>query len=600
MCYKMFSALVLLALWSAPGYAKSECKIIKYAELPVTMQHMQPLIKGTINGKPARFLLDTGGFYSVIYRSSVTKFGLDLRMLPWNIGRIRGANGTIGASLTTAEDFSLTGFFNGRIFHHADFIVIGNSAGADYDGLIGQNIYGHSQHGDIEFDLANGVIRLFAVEGCHHANLAYWAGSSRVASMSFRREPESHHIIGRALLNGRKIHVLFDSGATYSVLSLHAAKRVGIVPQGNGVADAGFSGGISTSRTELWIAHFDSLDMHGEVIKNARLRVSNISLGSIHADMVLGADFFLSHHIFISNSQHRIYFTYNGGPVFDLRDINVKAKLAKAASHSGSPATKSADKDDDASSLKRRAMASANRHEYVAALADFDALIKLAPHDADNYLQRGLAYLGNQQPKLALSDLDLALKIKPDLTRALLARGSIRLKKGDDTGAREDFDAAMQSAHGDSTVKLEIGDTYLSAGKFEQAIAQFDTWIGANPNGEQLPFALTQRCYARALADKQLKLALDDCKSARWKVRDDSHLLGSLALVYMRLGNYDDAVKYYKKSIDLQPKSAWVLYGLGLAEERDGSQAEGARSIRSAVALNPDVAKAYKTIGLSP
>jgi hypothetical protein len=32
--------------------------------------------------------------------------------------------------------------------------------------------------------------------------------------------------------------------------------------------------------------------------------------------MLLGADFFLSHRIFVSNEQHKVYFTYNGGPVF--------------------------------------------------------------------------------------------------------------------------------------------------------------------------------------------------------------------------------------------------------------------------------------------
>jgi hypothetical protein len=36
------------------------------------------------------------------------------------------------------------------------------------------------------------------------------------------------------------------------------------------------------------------------------------------ADMLIGADFFLSHHIFVSNSQHKLYLTYNGGPVFNL------------------------------------------------------------------------------------------------------------------------------------------------------------------------------------------------------------------------------------------------------------------------------------------
>ncbi len=34
--------------------------------------------------------------------------------------------------------------------------------------------------------------------------------------------------------------------------------------------------------------------------------------------MILGGDFFVSHHVYVSNSQHKLYFTYNGGPVFDL------------------------------------------------------------------------------------------------------------------------------------------------------------------------------------------------------------------------------------------------------------------------------------------
>jgi hypothetical protein len=35
-------------------------------------------------------------------------------------------------------------------------------------------------------------------------------------------------------------------------------------------------------------------------------------------DMVLGADFFLTHRIYVANNQQKMYFTYNGGPVFDL------------------------------------------------------------------------------------------------------------------------------------------------------------------------------------------------------------------------------------------------------------------------------------------
>ena len=34
--------------------------------------------------------------------------------------------------------------------------------------------------------------------------------------------------------------------------------------------------------------------------------------------MLIGADFFLSHRVYVANSQRKLYFTYNGGPVFNL------------------------------------------------------------------------------------------------------------------------------------------------------------------------------------------------------------------------------------------------------------------------------------------
>ena len=34
--------------------------------------------------------------------------------------------------------------------------------------------------------------------------------------------------------------------------------------------------------------------------------------------MLLGADFFRSHRVLVSHSQHKMYFTYVGGPVFSF------------------------------------------------------------------------------------------------------------------------------------------------------------------------------------------------------------------------------------------------------------------------------------------
>ena len=56
-----------------------------------------------------------------------------------------------------------------------------------------------------------------------------------------------------------------------------------------------------------------------------------------NADMLLGADFFLSHHVLVSNSQQKIYFTYNGGPVFML---NVKPQRSGGTQAQHRPRTR--------------------------------------------------------------------------------------------------------------------------------------------------------------------------------------------------------------------------------------------------------------------
>ena len=58
------------------------------------------------------------------------------------------------------------------------------------------------------------------------------------------------------------------------------------------------------------------MDFGGEVVSNNRLEDADIALPD--HDMLVGMDFFLSHRILVANGQQRLYFTYNGGPVFNL------------------------------------------------------------------------------------------------------------------------------------------------------------------------------------------------------------------------------------------------------------------------------------------
>ena len=72
---------------------------------------------------------------------------------------------------------------------------------------------------------------------------------------------------------------------------------------------AGYIGGVGPRLVRTWITTAESLQIGGEAVKNAPVRVADVDLGDI--DMLIGIDFFLMHRVYVANSQHRVYFTQN-------------------------------------------------------------------------------------------------------------------------------------------------------------------------------------------------------------------------------------------------------------------------------------------------
>jgi tetratricopeptide (TPR) repeat protein len=575
----------------------ASCTFGKYAELPVTMAGARPLVTGSINGIEARFIADSGMFFSLLTREGAEKFQLKLRRAPTIFG-IRGVGGSETTYLTTVGEFSLAGYGK-HPFKDVDFVVAGNEIATEADGLIGQNLIGDT---DTEFDLANGAIRLFVLKDCKGHNLAYWRGADAVAEMKMEStSTASRLVIGNATLNGSKIRVLFDTGTPRSMLTLRGAARAGVKPGDDKVTASNIVSGFGPRGIEAWIARFDSLDLGGEQIKNGRLLLGDIELTD--ADMLLGADFFLSHRVFIAESQREIFFTYNGGPVFNLYESH-RAQPAVApatgTTTEGTGPQGALPAPMDAAGFRRRGTAFAGRRDYKSAIADFDQAIQLDPADADSYYQRGLARWRDRQAVLAMADFDQALKIKPDDIAALFDRGSLRLANRDESGARTDFTAIAALAPNDASIGLRIAGRYVATGNFATAIGQFDQWIAAHPNDDRVPAALHERCWSRAMTGKDLELALADCDAALHRGARTSLLLDSRAFVRLQPGNYDQAIADYKASLDLQPKGAAALYGLGLAEQKKGLQTAGDQHIQAAIAIDPAAADEFRSVGLVP
>jgi len=577
-----------LCLSADGAFAAEPCELHRIAELQVTMQDLVPTVHAKINGRDAVFIADSGAFFSIITPSAAETHHLKLARSPYVVG---GIGGDARARMTTVDTFTI---FN-QDLPKVPFLVAGNDLGHGLVGFLGQNVF---HLGDVEYDLANGAIYLLRTQGdCEKANLAYWANAKGQAVSFIDIEDATHqqrHTRGEVYVNGERMRAIFDTGDPVTVLSPDAAWRAGVSPTTPGITYGGEWGGLGKGVSHSLIVPFDSFRIGDEEVQHTKLRVGDVGTGQ---DMLIGADFFLSHHILVATSQRRLYFTYNGGPVFNLTSTPAAATpadaSATAAGAAGATAAVAADEHLDAAAYARRGAAETSRHDYQHAIADLTRACELAPAEAEYFYERGMAYLQTQQADPALADFDQAIKLKPDDVSALLARATVHAGRDDPSELIiADLDAADRVAPREDAARLGIGDLYLEAGKPEAAIAEYTKYIDSHDRDEvEVARALKARCGTRARAGRELEQALDDCDRAARRRPDDGSIYESRGLVQLRLGHYDRSIADYDKALKLSPRTAWSLYGRGIAKLHKGQTEAGRADLTAATAISPHIAE---------
>jgi tetratricopeptide (TPR) repeat protein len=496
--------------------------------------------------------------------------------------RIQGLTGSVTARLTTVSHLQMAdGDLPG-----IDFIVGGNEAGAGGMGLLGRNILGFA---DTEYDLAHGIIRLVIPnDDCEKTNMAYWAGETPVSMVELLHDYHAKlpDIRTKLLLNGHKFTALFDTGATTTV-SLDAAHDAG-------VADAdmkheGHMNGAGRGKAEAWTASFDSVELGGETVRHNRLEVGDFSDHGF--DMLVGIDFFLSHHIYVSRKQQRMYFTYNGGPVFSL---NASAPPDPAASAADADTGDTLTADDYA----RRGAASLARHDAAAALADLDRACALEPGNATFFATRASVHLALKQPDKALADFDTALRLDPGQADARIQRAGLHHFRKERDAALDDLATLDRTLPPQSQIRMGMALLYESLDMPAQALAQWNDWIPAHRHDIALEHAWNGRCWARVQLGIELDKALDDCDEAVDADPKNASYLDSRAWVYLRLDKLPKAKADFDRSLAARPEGAWSLYGRGLTSLRLGETAQGQADLAKARKAEPDIEAKIKRTGL--
>jgi predicted aspartyl protease len=310
------------ALASSTATAASNCKMVQTADWPVRLERNQLIVEGAINGQKIGVMLDTGATRSLILRSATERLGLTRRVARGY--RMFGVGGETHVEAADVDEFKIDQFTrrNWRL------LVAGErDLGRDVAVLLGEDFL---YQVDVEFDLAHGAVRLFQPKDCDGVSLAYWAteGASEVdIEAIYDAQPQ---IVLTIQINGQPVRAQLDSGAGTSVLDKSDAARLGITPETPGVVAGGKGSGLGGKSVDYWIGPFESVTIGNETISDTNIRFADLWKDARYtpiashlprkvegtASMLLGADFLRAHRVLVAHSQRKVYFTYEGGLVF--------------------------------------------------------------------------------------------------------------------------------------------------------------------------------------------------------------------------------------------------------------------------------------------
>lgn len=204
---------------------------------------------------------------------------------------------------------------------------------------------------------------------------------------------------------------------------------------------------------------------------------------------------------------------------------------------------------------------------YDQAVAYFKESIRLRPDFVSAYYYLGLSYQELGMLDEAIDALQRCIKVREDSPDAYYALGRIYADKGEIDKATNAFGRAGElnpQKYGGALRNL--GDTSLKEGKYDVALAVYQSLVKAHPSDPELRYNLGRAYHEKGRTDPLLlDNAISEYKKAIELKPKYTDAMFNLGLVYMLKGAYEDSIRQFKDLVPISPKDPDVYFNLGNA-----------------------------------
>ena len=196
----------------------------------------------------------------------------------------------------------------------------------------------------------------------------------------------------------------------------------------------------------------------------------------------------------------------------------------------------------------------------------------------------------------ARSALEALRAEHPDDAALLLMLGEVLLAEGKSADAVPVLRRSFEIDEARERVAFQLGTALASAGDIDGALAAFDRELQVSQDPDVLAMARLNRSLLFQRSERWGEAA-EELEYALQFRPDRPEIYADLATAYLQAGKVDQAVGALDRGADFGLSSAQHRYSVGAALYRAERYEDAAAQFRAAIAADPDLAEAHRSLG---